>query len=152
MLEQAMSKFAGNALIRDKFDNYIGGKWVAPVRGAYFDNISPVTGQVVCQIARGTAEDIELALDAAHAAKDAWGKASTTERSNTLLKIADRMEANLDKLALVETIDNGKPIRETTAADLPLAIDHFRYFASCLRAQGRFDFGDRSRYHRLSLS
>ncbi|HQW19770.1 MAG: aldehyde dehydrogenase [Rhizobiaceae bacterium] len=130
-----MSKFAGNALIRDKFDNYIGGKWVAPVRGAYFDNISPVTGQVVCQIARGTAEDIELALDAAHAAKDAWGKASTTERSNTLLKIADRMEANLDKLALVETIDNGKPIRETTAADLPLAIDHFRYFASCLRAQ-----------------
>ena len=135
MLEQAMSKFAGNALIRDKFDNYIGGKWVAPVRGAYFDNISPVTGQVVCQIARGTAEDIELALDAAHAAKDAWGKASTTERSNTLLKIADRMEANLDKLALVETIDNGKPIRETTAADLPLAIDHFRYFASCLRAQ-----------------
>ena len=135
MLEQAMSKFAGNALIRDKFDNYIGGKWVAPVRGAYFDNISPVTGHVVCQIARGTAEDIELALDAAHAAKDAWGKASTTERSNTLLKIADRMEANLDKLALVETIDNGKPIRETTAADLPLAIDHFRYFASCLRAQ-----------------
>ena len=89
----------------------------------------------MCQIARGTAEDIELALDAAHAAKDAWGKASTTERSNTLLKIADRMEANLDKLALVETIDNGKPIRETTAADLPLAIDHFRYFASCLRAQ-----------------
>ena len=135
MLEQAMSKFAGNALIRDKFDNYIGGKWVAPVRGAYFDNISPVTGQVVCQIARGTAEDIELALDAAHAAKDAWGKASTTERSNTLLKIADLMEANIDKLALVETIDNGKPIRETTAADLPLAIDHFRYFASCLRAQ-----------------
>jgi aldehyde dehydrogenase len=135
MLEQAMSQFTGSALIRDKFENFIGGKWVAPVRGAYFDNISPVTGQVVCQIARGTAEDIELALDAAHAAKDAWGKASTTERSNALLKIADRMEANLDMLALVETIDNGKPIRETTAADLPLAIDHFRYFASCLRAQ-----------------
>ncbi|WP_183611569.1 aldehyde dehydrogenase [Novosphingobium hassiacum] len=135
MLEQAMSKFAGTALIRDRFENFIGGKWVAPVRGAYFDNISPVTGQIVCQIARGTAEDIELALDAAHAAKDAWGKASTTARSNILLKIADRMEANLDALALVETIDNGKPIRETTAADLPLAIDHFRYFASCLRAQ-----------------
>ncbi|MBB3859325.1 aldehyde dehydrogenase [Novosphingobium hassiacum] len=130
-----MSKFAGTALIRDRFENFIGGKWVAPVRGAYFDNISPVTGQIVCQIARGTAEDIELALDAAHAAKDAWGKASTTARSNILLKIADRMEANLDALALVETIDNGKPIRETTAADLPLAIDHFRYFASCLRAQ-----------------
>ena len=135
MLEQAMSKFAGSELIRDKFENYIGGKWVAPVRGAYFDNISPITGHVVCQIARGTAEDIELALDAAHAAKEAWGKASSTERSNTLLKIADRMEANLDVLAMVETIDNGKPIRETTAADLPLAIDHFRYFASCLRAQ-----------------
>ncbi|KMS55115.1 aldehyde dehydrogenase [Novosphingobium barchaimii LL02] len=135
MLEQAMSKFTGDALIRAKFDNFIGGKWVAPVKGRYFDNVSPVTGQVVCQVARGTAEDIELALDAAHAAKDAWGKASPTERANTLLRVADRLEANLDRLALVETIDNGKPIRETTAADVPLAIDHFRYFASCLRAQ-----------------
>lgn len=135
MLEQALSKFSGQSLIKDKFDNYIGGKWVAPVRGQYFDNISPVTGKPVCQVARGTAEDIELALDAAHAAKDGWGKASSTERSNVLLKIADRMEANLDMLAMVETIDNGKPIRETTAADLPLAIDHFRYFASCARAQ-----------------
>ncbi|MBA4353502.1 MAG: aldehyde dehydrogenase, partial [Novosphingobium sp.] len=92
MLEQAMGKFAGSSLIRDKFDNYIGGAWVAPVQGQYFDNISPITGQVVCQVARGTAADIELALDAAHAAKDAWGRASTTERSNVLLKIADRME------------------------------------------------------------
>ncbi|MEL0252758.1 MAG: aldehyde dehydrogenase family protein, partial [Novosphingobium sp.] len=128
-------QFTGVSLIREKFDNFIGGKWVAPVKGAYFDNISPVTGQVVCQVARGTAEDIELALDAAHAAKDAWGKMSTTERSNILLKVADKMEANLDLLAMVETIDNGKPIRETTAADIPLAIDHFRYFAACVRAQ-----------------
>ncbi|AXU21127.1 aldehyde dehydrogenase (plasmid) [Novosphingobium sp. THN1] len=135
MLQQALSQFTGVSLIRDKFDNFIGGKWVAPVKGAYFDNISPVTGQVVCQVARGTAEDIELALDAAHAAKDAWGKASTTERSNILLKVADKMEANLDLLAMAETIDNGKPIRETTAADIPLAIDHFRYFAACVRAQ-----------------
>ena len=135
MLQQAMAKFAGTSLIRDKYENYIGGEWVAPSRGEYFDNISPVTGQVVCQIARGTAEDIELALDAAHKAKDAWGKASPTERSNILLKMADRMEANLDLIAMAETIDNGKPIRETTHADIPLAIDHFRYFAGCVRAQ-----------------
>jgi len=135
MLQQAMERFAGRTLIRDQYDNYIGGQWVAPVRGAYFDNVSPVTGQTVCKIARGTAEDIELALDAAHAAKDAWGKASPTERSNILLKMADRMEANLDLLAMAETIDNGKPIRETTHADVPLAIDHFRYFAGCVRAQ-----------------
>ncbi|MDT0510025.1 aldehyde dehydrogenase [Novosphingobium sp. MMS21-SN21R] len=135
MLEQAMGKFAGSSLIRDRYENYIGGKWVAPVQGQYFDNVSPVTGQVVCQVARGTAGDIELALDAAHGAKDDWAKASTTERANVLLKVADRMEENLDLIAMVETIDNGKPIRETTAADIPLAIDHFRYFASCLRAQ-----------------
>jgi len=135
MLQQAMERFAGRTLIRDQYDNYIGGQWVAPVRGAYFDNVSPVTGQTVCKIARGTAEDIELALDAAHAAKDAWGKASPTERSNILLKMADRMEANLDLIAMAETIDNGKPIRETTHADVPLAIDHFRYFAGCVRAQ-----------------
>ena len=135
MFQEAIAQFAGKALIRDKFDNFIGGKWVAPVRGRYFDNISPINGKPVCQVARGTAEDIELALDAAHRAKDAWGKTSPTERSNILLKIADRMEANLDLLAMVETIDNGKPIRETTAADIPLAIDHFRYFAGCIRAQ-----------------
>ncbi len=135
MLQQAMERFAGRTLIRDQYDNYIGGQWVAPVRGAYFDNVSPVTGQTVCKIARGTAEDIELALDAAHSAKDAWGKASPTERSNILLKMADRMEANLDLIAMAETIDNGKPIRETTHADVPLAIDHFRYFAGCVRAQ-----------------
>jgi aldehyde dehydrogenase len=129
------AKFAGQKLIRDKYENYINGTWAPPARGEYFDNISPVTGQVVCQVARGTAEDIEAALDAAHAAKDGWGKMSSTERSNILLKMADRMEANLDLIALAETIDNGKPIRETTHADIPLAIDHFRYFAGCARAQ-----------------
>ena len=135
MLQQAMERFAGERLIRERYDNYIGGQWVAPARGDYFDNISPVTGQVVCQIARGTADDIELALDAAHKAKDGWGKTSPTDRSNILLKMADRMEGNLDLIAMAETIDNGKPIRETTHADIPLAIDHFRYFAGCLRAQ-----------------
>jgi len=130
-----MERFAGERLIRERYDNYIGGQWVAPAKGEYFDNISPVTGQVVCQIARGTADDIELALDAAHKAKDGWGKTSPTDRSNILLKMADRMEANLDLIAMAETIDNGKPIRETTHADIPLAIDHFRYFAGCLRAQ-----------------
>ncbi|WP_416462927.1 aldehyde dehydrogenase [Sphingomonas sp. VDB2] len=135
MLQQAMERFTGKTLIRDQYDNYIGGAWVAPVQGGYFDNISPVTGQVVGRIARGTAGDIELALDAAHKAKKDWGKTSSTERSNILLKIADRMEANLDLIAMAETIDNGKPIRETTHADIPLAIDHFRYFAGCVRAQ-----------------
>ncbi len=117
------------------YDNFIGGKWVAPVSGRYFDNISPITGEAVCQIARSDAADIELALDAAHAAKDAWGRTSPAERALILHRIADRMEENLAKLALVETWDNGKPIRETTAADIPLAIDHFRYFAGCVRAQ-----------------
>ena len=135
MYQEAVTKLTGENLIKAKFDNFIGGKWVAPVRGAYFDNLSPISGKVLCQVARSTAEDVELALDAAHAAKDAWGAASATERSNVLLKIADRIEANLSTLALVETLDNGKPIRETTYADVPLMADHFRYFASCLRAQ-----------------
>jgi aldehyde dehydrogenase len=135
MLQQALEQLRGQVAIRARYDNFIGGQWVAPVEGRYFDNLSPVTGQKVCEIARSQAADIELALDAAHKAKDAWGRTSPTERSNMLLKIADRMEEKLALLALVETIDNGKPIRETTAADLPLAIDHFRYFAGCLRAQ-----------------
>ncbi|AMK25959.1 putative aldehyde dehydrogenase [Sphingobium sp. TKS] len=130
-----MARFAGKTLIRDKYDNFIGGQWVAPTRGDYFDNISPVTGQSVCKIARSTAEDIELALDAAHLAKESWGQRSATERANVLNRIAQRMEENLDLLAMAETIDNGKPIRETTAADIPLAIDHFRYFAACVRSQ-----------------
>jgi aldehyde dehydrogenase len=135
MLQQALEQLRGQVAIRSRYDNFIGGQWVAPVEGRYFDNLSPVTGQKMCEIARSQAADIELALDAAHKAKDAWGRTSPTERSNMLLKIADRMEEKLALLALVETIDNGKPIRETTAADLPLAIDHFRYFAGCLRAQ-----------------
>ena len=135
MLQQAMARFAGKTLVRDTYDNFIGGQWVKPVRGEYFDNLSPVTGQSVCKIARSTAEDIELALDAAHRAKEGWGQRSATERANILNRIAQRMEENLDLLAMAETIDNGKPIRETTAADIPLAIDHFRYFAACVRSQ-----------------
>src|SRR5438445_229398 len=119
----------------ERYDNFIGGKWAAPRAGKYFDNISPVTGQMVCKIARSDAQDIEAALDAAHAAKDAWGRTSVAERANVLNRIADRMEANLELLAVAETWDNGKPIRETRAADLPLAIDHFRYFAGVVRAQ-----------------
>src|ERR1700677_5009266 len=118
-----------------RYENYIGGEWKAPKAGKYFDNISPITGQPVCEIARSDASDIEAALDAAHAAKDAWGRTAVAERAQMLNKIADRIEANLEKIALAETWDNGKPIRETTAADLPLAIDHFRYFASYSRAQ-----------------
>ena len=118
-----------------KYDNFIGGKWTPPVKGEYFDNITPVTGQVYCQAARSTAEDVELALDAAHAAADQWGKTPAADRSNILLKIADRIEQNLEKLAYAETVDNGKPIRETLNADIPLAIDHFRYFAGCVRSQ-----------------
>ena len=104
-------------------------------KGQYFENRTPISGELVCEIARSTAEDIEKALDAAHAAADAWGKTAPAARAALLFKIADRMEANLPGLATVETIDNGKPIRETMAADLPLAVDHFRYFASCIRAQ-----------------
>ena len=135
MLHLAMDKLNGKLAIRQRYDNFIGGKWVAPTRGQYFSNISPVTGQPICEIARSTAEDIELALDAAHAAREKWGNSSPAERARVLNKIADRIEENLDLLATIETIDNGKPIRETTHADLPLAVDHFRYFAGCIRAQ-----------------
>ena len=120
---------------KERYDNYIGGEWTPPVKVQYFDNVTPVTGQVFTQAARSSAEDIELALDAAHAAKDAWGQTSATERANILLKIADRIEQNLEKLAVAETWDNGKAVRETLNADIPLAIDHFRYFAGVLRAQ-----------------
>ena len=118
-----------------QYENFIGGQWVAPVRGEYFENVSPVDGKVFTKIPRSSVEDIELALDAAHKAKAEWNKSSPTVRSNILLKIADRMEANLEMLAVAETWDNGKPVRETLAADIPLAIDHFRYFAGCIRAQ-----------------
>src|SRR6201997_3323695 len=131
-----LSKLGIKDPFKKRYDNYIGGKWVPPVKGQYFENISPVIGHPFTEVARSTAEDIELALDAAHAAKHKWGhQMSATDRANILNKIADRMEANLETLALAETIDNGKPIRETRAADIPLAIDHFRYFAACVRAQ-----------------
>jgi aldehyde dehydrogenase len=121
--------------IRKRYENYIGGKWVAPKSGQYFKNVTPVTGQVLCEIPRSNADDVNQALDAAHAAKALWGKTSTTERGRMLERIAQRMEDNLEMLATVETWDNGKPIRETMAADLPLAIDHFRYFGAVIRAQ-----------------
>lgn len=121
--------------VREQYDNWIGGKWVAPVHGRSIEVISPVTGEVFTSVARSTAEDVELALDAAHQAREAWGRTSATERSNVLLRIADRMEQHLEELAVIETWDNGKPVRETLAADLPLAVDHFRYFAGVLRSQ-----------------
>ncbi len=120
---------------KPQYENYIGGNWVAPVKGHYFDNTSPVNGQVFCKIPRSTTEDIELALDAAHAVRESWGSTSVAERSNLLLKIADRIEANIEMLAIAETWDNGKAVRETLAADVPLCVDHFRYFAGCIRAQ-----------------
>ncbi|MBM7279636.1 aldehyde dehydrogenase family protein [Gordonia rubripertincta] len=118
-----------------RYDNWIGGQWTPPVKGQYFENPSPVDGKTFCEVARSTAEDIDLALDAAHKAAPAWGKTPAAERSLALLRIADRMEENLEKLAVAETWDNGKAVRETLAADIPLAIDHFRYFAGALRAQ-----------------
>ena len=121
--------------IRKQYGNYIGGEWVAPASGAYFDNVTPVTGQVLCQIPRSNASDVDRALDAAHAAKTSWGKTSVVVRGRMLEQIAQRLEDNLELLATVETWDNGKAIRETMAADLPLAIDHFRYFAGVIRAQ-----------------
>ncbi|WP_394170185.1 aldehyde dehydrogenase family protein [Saccharospirillum alexandrii] len=121
--------------VKTRYGNFIGGQWVEPVKGQYFDNVSPVTGDIFCQIPRSSAEDIDLALDAAHAAKAAWGSMSVTARSNLLLKIADRLEQNLEMIAIAETWDNGKAVRETLNADVPLAVDHFRYFAGAIRAQ-----------------
>ena len=135
---------------KQRYENYIGGEWVAPRSGRYMENISPVTGKVVCEVPRSDAGDVELALDAAHKARAAWGKTSAAERSNVLLRIADRIEQNLEAIATAETWDNGKPLRETMAADIPLAIDHFRYFAGAVRAQegsiGQID-NDTVAYH-----
>ena len=128
-------KLSETVSFRPRYGNFIGGKWVEPVSGQYFENITPVTGKVFCEIPRSNAQDIEKALDAAHAARVAWGHTSPTHRANLMIQIAQRMEDNLEMLALAETWDNGKPIRETMAADIPLAIDHWRYFAGCLRAQ-----------------
>ncbi len=135
MLYAAPGTAGAKLQFKPRYDNFIGGDWAAPVKGQYFDNVTPITGQAFCQAARSTEEDISLALDAAHKAAEGWGHTSVAERASILNRIADRMEANLDLLAYAETVDNGKPIRETLAADIPLAIDHFRYFASCIRAQ-----------------
>lgn len=135
MLYQNPNTEGSMVSFKDQYENFIGGEFVPPVSGEYFDNVSPVTGKVFTRIARSNQEDVEKALDAAHAAKDAWGKTTVAERASVLNKIADRMEENLEMLAVAETWDNGKPVRETLAADLPLAIDHFRYFAGCIRGQ-----------------
>ena len=135
MLYALPGQFDSKIQYKARYDNFIGGKFVAPTKGEYFDVVTPITGKVYTQAARSTAEDIELALDAAHAAFPAWGKTAVAERANLLLKIADRIEQNLELLAYAETVDNGKAIRETLNADIPLAADHFRYFAGCLRAQ-----------------
>ncbi len=123
------------APFKPRYGNFIGGAFVEPVEGRYFENTSPINGKVVCDVARSDEKDVEKALDAAHAARESWGRTPASERALILNRIADRMQDNLDLLALAETWDNGKPIRETTAADVPLAIDHFRYFAACIRAQ-----------------
>ena len=135
MVDKTLSEVAKQISLRSHYDNWIGGKWVPPVKGQTFENVSPINGKVVSVHARSTAEDIELALDAAHAAKEGWANTSPAARALVLNRIADLVESKLDLLATVETIDNGKPIRETKAADLPLAVDHFRYFAGCIRAQ-----------------
>ena len=127
--------FETSVPIRARYHNWIGGEYVQPVRGLYFTNPTPITGQPLCEVARSTHEDVDVALDAAHAAALSWGKTSPTHRANLLNKIADRLESHLATLAFIETIDNGKPLRETTHADMPLAVDHFRYFAGALRAQ-----------------
>ena len=124
--------------VKPRYGNFIGGRFVDPVKGEYMADISPVTGKPFCEVAKSTAEDVELALDAAHAAKDAWAATSLTERASILNAIADVMEANLSMLAVAESWENGKPVRETLAADIPLAIDHFRYFAGATRSlEGR---------------
>ncbi|MEU7144245.1 aldehyde dehydrogenase family protein [Nocardia sp. NPDC046473] len=133
-----------------RYDNFIDGDWAAPIEGRYFDNVSPVDGETFCTVARSSAADIDLALEAAHAAAERWAATSSTQRAAILNQIADRIEANLEPLAVAETWDNGKPIRETLAADLPLAVDHFRYFAAAIRAQegsiAQID-GDTVAYH-----
>ncbi len=120
---------------KERYENFIGGHWVAPIDGEYRENLTPATGRAICEVAHSGAQDIELALDAAHAAKVAWGEASTTERSKVLNAVADAIEENLEMLAVAESWENGKPVRETLAADIPLAVDHFRYFADVIRGE-----------------
>ena len=121
--------------LRERYENFIGGEWIAPSTGEYRENLTPSTGEPFCEVAYSGARDIELALDAAHAAKDAWAARSPAERAGVLNAVADAIEENLEMLAVAESYENGKPVRETLAADIPLAIDHFRYFAGAIRAQ-----------------
>ncbi len=135
MFEQAIGTINTAPAFRHRYDNFIGGRWSAPAGGEYFTDTSPINGALIAEFALSTPEDVERALDAAHAAKDQWARIAPAERARILNRVADRLEDNLELLALAETIDNGKPIRETRAADVPLAIDHFRYFAGCIRAE-----------------
>ena len=135
MLEKTHPAQIDSDRLRARYDNFIGGTWKAPVKGRYFTDKSPIDGSVLCEIARSDADDVEAALDAAHAARKGWARTSPTERARMLNKIADRIDENLELLARVETRDNGKPIRETVNADVPLSADHFRYFAACIRAE-----------------
>jgi len=121
--------------LKDRYENFIGGAWVAPGTGEYRDNLTPSTGEPFCEVAHSGAQDIELALDAAHGAKDAWGSRSPAERAAVLNQVADAIEENLEMLAVAESYENGKPVRETLAADIPLSVDHFRYFAGAVRAE-----------------
>ena len=130
---QAPGRAGSPVECKERYENFIGGHWVAPIDGEYRVNLTPATGQPICEVAHSGPQDIELALDAAHAAKDAWGEASTTERSQVLNAVADAIEENLEMLAVAESWENGKPVRETLAADIPLAVDHFRYFANVIR-------------------
>src|SRR3954471_4653305 len=134
-LPRSAEAFVPAIPLRARYDNWIAGEYVRPVLGQYFTNMTPITGEPLCEVARSSHEDVDRALDAAHAAAVSWNTSSPAYRATILSRIADRMESNLETLAFLETLDNGKPIRETRAADLPLAIDHFRYFAGCLRAQ-----------------
>ena len=121
--------------VAPRYENFIGGKWLAPTHGKYRADLTPATAMPITEVAESTPEDVELALDAAHAAKDAWGESAPTERAAVLNAIADAIEANAEMLAVAESWENGKPVRETLAADIPLAIDHLRYFAGAIRAQ-----------------
>ncbi|MDE1150664.1 MAG: aldehyde dehydrogenase [Azospirillaceae bacterium] len=135
MAKIAPGEYGAPVPFRKRYGNFIGGEWVPPTSGEYFENTTPITGQAICEIPRSNAQDIERALDAAHAAKREWGRTSVADRARVLERIAQRIDDNLETLATAETWDNGKPIRETRAADIPLAADHFRYFAAAIRAQ-----------------
>lgn len=135
MFQQAIDTVRAKGHAPSRYGNFIGGRWVEPIRGEYFTDHSPINGRQLAEIAKSSPEDVEAALDAAHRAKESWARMSPAERAKILNRVADRLEENLELLALAETMDNGKPIRETRAADVPLAIDHFRYFAGCVRAE-----------------